>query len=94
MSVNSVNPNNLKAYYPQYLENKKKRALGVAITGGLATAAGTACYYTKAIKNSKLLFAITLLTSIASAIGLTSAAGAQKKLDEFNKQIEPFTAKV
>ena len=89
MSVNSVNPNNLKAYYPQYLENKKKRALGVAITGGLATAAGTACYYTKAIKNS-----ITLLTSIASAIGLTSAAGAQKKLDEFNKQIEPFTAKV
>ncbi len=93
MAVNSVNSINFNASYPKYLEDKKKRALAVAIPASLATLSGSACYFTKnsfATKNPKLLFALTMLTFVGSLFGFSSAAKAQNQLNKLNSQTDVY----
>mgnify|MGYP005754667521 CR=1 FL=1 len=96
MTVSGIN-GNVNACYPKYLEDKKKRALSVAIPGSLASLSGAACHFTKnsfATKNPKLLFALTMLTFVGSLFGFGAAAKAQKELNNFNKQNDILNVKV
>lgn len=90
MSVNGVN-SNLGAYYPKSLEDKRKRAMGLAIPGSLLTISGCALHFAKApfaVKNPKLLFGWTVLGFLGSFFGFSQAAKAQSELNKFNAQLD------
>lgn len=96
MAINSVN-NNVGASYPKYLEDKKKRGMALGYLGGVATLSGACCHFTKnslAVKNPKLLFAMTGVSFLLSLIGFSGAGKAQKELNEFNKQANILNTKV
>ena len=96
MAINSVN-NYVGASYPKYLEDKRKRGLALGYLGG-ASALSCACYNLKkdslAVKNPKLLFAMTGISFLLSLIGFSGAGKAQKELNEFNKQANILNTKV
>ncbi len=96
MAINSVN-NYVGASYPKYLEDKRKRGLALGYLGGASALSGACCHFAKdslAVKNPKLLFAMTGISFLLSLIGFSGAGKAQKELNEFNKQANILNTKV
>jgi len=89
MAVQGVNSNTLGAYYPKYLEDKKRQGLCLGIIGGGSALSSSALYFSKhafAVKNPKLVAGMAILSAVFSLLGISGAAKAQKELNEFNKQ--------
>jgi len=88
MTVQGVNQ--LGAYYPDYLKNKRKAGAFIGMTAGLTGLSTAAMYINKhsfAVKNPKLMLGVAIASTVLSLLGIGGAAKAQKELNIHNARV-------
>ncbi len=85
MAIQGVNQ--LGAYYPDYLKNKRKAGAFIGMSAGLTALSTSAMYINKhsfAVKNPKFMLGMAIASTVLSLLGIGGAAKAQKELNAFN----------
>lgn len=93
MSLGSITSTNMNASYPKYLEQKKKAANMLWLSGLALSTSACAAHFTKApiaVKHPWILFAGSALGLLGTVFGVSKSASIGNELKKYTQESQPI----